>query len=278
LFESGKWGRVEMDNLNELVILVRGAGEMATGVAHRLWRSHFPVCMTERANPLAIRRTVSFCEAVHDGESTVEGVRAKRIIDVEAIQGAWEKGSIPVLVDPEALVKGFLRPQVIVDAILAKRNLGTAKDDAPLVIGLGPGFVAGEDVHLVVETNRGHNLGRLIWEGAAEPDTGIPGSIGGFTEERVLRAPEKGRFEALKEIGDGVAKDETVAVVKGVPMRSVISGVLRGILRDGVEVQKGMKSGDVDPRGDREACFTISDKARALGGAVLEGILATFNR
>jgi xanthine dehydrogenase accessory factor len=278
LFESGKWGRVEMDSLNELVILVRGAGEMATGVAHRLWRSHFPVCMTERANPLAIRRTVCFCEAVHDGESTVEGVRAKRIIDVEAIQGAWEKGSIPVLVDPEALVKGFLRPQVIVDAILAKRNLGTAKDDAPLVIGLGPGFVAGEDVHLVVETNRGHNLGRLIWEGAAEPDTGIPGSIGGFTEERVLRAPEKGRFEALKEIGDGVAKDETVAVVKGVPMRSVISGVLRGILRDGVEVQKGMKSGDVDPRGDREACFTISDKARALGGAVLEGILATFNR
>lgn len=264
--------------LNEMVVLIRGAGEMATGVAHRLWHAHFLVCMTETANPLAIRRGVSFCEAIHDGEKTVEGITAKRVIDGEAIRPTWKKGKIPVLVDPEAVVRKFLRPHVLVDAIVAKKNLGTRITDAPLVIGLGPGFVAGKDVHLVTETNRGHNLGRLIWEGAAEPDTGIPGNIGGYTAERVLRAPETGRFEALRKIGDPVEETEAVAVVGGAPMRSTISGVLRGILRDGTAVQKGMKSGDVDPRGNRDACFTISDKARAIGGSALEGILATFNR
>jgi xanthine dehydrogenase accessory factor len=234
--------------------------------------------MTDTAHPLAIRRGVSFCEAVYDGEKTVEGVTAKRIIDVEAIRPTWEKGRIPVLVDPEAVIKEFLKPHVIVDAILAKKNLGTRIADAPLVIGLGPGFVAGKVVHLVVETNRGHNLGRLIRKGAAEPDTGVPGSIGGYTVERVLRAPETGRFKTLKRIGDLIKENGAVAEVNGVPMRSEISGVLRGILRDGTEVQKGFKSGDVDPRGNRDACFTISDKARAIGGSVLEGILATFNR
>ncbi|MBW2058115.1 MAG: EF2563 family selenium-dependent molybdenum hydroxylase system protein [Deltaproteobacteria bacterium] len=269
---------MEAPRLNELVVLVRGAGEMATGVAHRLWRAHFLVCMTETAEPLAIRREVSFCEAIHDGEKTVEGVTAKRVIDVEAVRATWERGKIPVLVDPGAVVKGFLKPHVLVDAILAKRNLGTAMTDAALVIGLGPGFVGGEDVHLVIETNRGHNLGRLIWEGSAEADTGIPGNVGGYTAERVLRAPRAGRFEALIKIGDLVEENEPVAEVDGAPMRSRIAGVLRGILRDGTSVEKGMKSGDVDPRGKREACFTISDKARAIGGSVLEGILATFNR
>lgn len=264
--------------LSELVVLIRGAGEMATGVAHRLWNARFWVCMTEIANPLAIRREVSFCEALCDGEKAVEGVTAKRVIDVEAIRPTWKKGKIPVFVDPEAIVKKFLRPHVVVDAILAKKNLGTRITDAPLVIGLGPGFVAGKDVHLVTETNRGHNLGRLIWEGVAAPDTGRPGNIGGYTVERVLRAPEAGRLDTLKKIGDLIEVGETVGVVNGVPMRSRISGVLRGILRDGTEVQKGLKSGDVDPRGDRDACFTISDKARAIGGAVLEGILTTFNR
>jgi len=233
--------------------------------------------MTETPNPLAIRREVSFCEAVHDGEKTVEGITAKRVIDVEAIRPTWEEGKISLLVDPEAVVKRFLRPHVIVDAILAKKNLGTGILDAPLVVGLGPGFFAEKDVHLVIETNRGHNLGRLIWKGAAEPDTGIPGNIGGYAVERVLRAPGTGRFESLKKIGDLVEEDEAVAVVKGVPLRSKISGVLRGILRDGTAVQKGMKSGDVDPRGKRDACFTISDKSRAIGGSVLEGILITFN-
>jgi len=264
--------------LSELVVLVRGAGEMATGVAHRLWNAHFRLCMTEMPNPLAIRREVCFSEAILDGEKKIEGITAKLVIDVEAVQPTWQKGKIPVLVDPEAAVKRFLRPHVIVDAILAKKNLGTRMSDAPLVIGLGPGFLAGEDVHLVIETNRGHNLGRLIRDGAAEPDTGIPGSIGGYTEGRVLRAPETGTFETLKRIGDRVEENEAVAAVDGVPMRSKISGVLRGILRDGAEVHRGLKSGDVDPRGNRDACFTISDKARAIGGSVLEGILVTFNR
>jgi len=264
--------------LSELVVLIRGAGEMATGVAHRLWHARFRVCMTDLPKPLAIRREVSFCEAIHDGEKTVEGVTAKRVIDVDAVGHTWGEGKIPLLVDPEAAIKRVLRPHVVVDAILAKKNLGTEASDAPLVIGLGPGFFAGRDVHLVIETNRGHNLGKLIWEGAAEPDTGIPGDVGGRTAQRVLRAPETGKLEALKRIGDLVKEGETVGVVRGVSMKSTISGVLRGILRDGTDVQKGLKSGDVDPRGNRDACFTISDKARAIAGSVLEGILTTFNR
>jgi xanthine dehydrogenase accessory factor len=234
--------------------------------------------MTEISNPLAIRREVSFCEAVYDGEKTVEGVTARHVMDYEAIGPTWEEGKIPLIVDPDGVVKRFLRPHVIVDAIMAKKNVGTRIGDAPLVIGLGPGFFGGRDVHAVIETNRGHNLGRLIWKGAAEPDTGVPGNLGGYGAERVLRTPETGRFQALKKIGDRVRKNEAVAVVNDVPMRSGISGVLRGILRDGTEVPKGMKSGDVDPRGNRDACFTISDKARALGGSVLEGIMFTFNR
>lgn len=269
---------MEAPKLSELIVLIRGAGEMATGVGYRLWNAHFRVCMTEVPNPLAIRREVSFCEAVHDGEKTIEGVTATHVFDHEAIGPTWAKGRIPVLVDPGAGVKTFLRPHVVVDAILAKKNLGTAMSDATLVVGLGPGFSAGKDVHLVIETNRGHNLGRLIWDGSAEPDTGVPGSIGGYAAERVLRAPETGRFEALKAIGDLVEANEAVATVGSVPMLSSIPGVLRGILRDGAEVQKGLKSGDVDPRGNRQACFTISDKSRAIGGSVLEGILVTFNR
>lgn len=264
--------------LKELVVLIRGAGDLATGVAHRLWRSGFQVCMTEVPHPLAIRRAVCFSEAVHDGEKTVEDVTAKHVIDVEAVRPSWKKGKIPVLVDPQAEIRKTMRPHVLVDAIMAKKNLGTTMSDAQLVIGLGPGFSAGGDVHFVIETNRGHDLGRLIRVGSAEPDTGVPGPVGGYAAERVLRAPESGRFDPLHEIGDAVKTGDPVAMVEGVAMRSRISGVLRGILRPGTPVEKGMKSGDVDPRGKREACFTISDKARALGGAVLEGILATFNR
>jgi xanthine dehydrogenase accessory factor len=250
---------------------------MASGVAHRLFRSHFKVCMTEALNPLAIRREVSFCDAVYDGEKAVEGITAKRVVDTQSILQSWREGHIPLVVDPEAEMKKLLYPHVMVDAILAKSNLGTKISDALLVIGLGPGFSAGKNVHLVIETNRGHNLGRLIWQGAAEPDTGIPGDIGGFAAERVLSAPGSGRFKSLKMIGDTIKQNEVVAEIDGVPMMSGISGVLRGILRDGTEVKKGIKAGDVDPRGKREACFTISDKARALGGSVLEGILITFN-
>ncbi len=265
--------------MNELTILIRGAGEMASGVAHRLYQSHFKLCMLEIPQPLAVRREVSFCEAVYDGEKEVEGVKAERISAPEMIPSAWERGRIPLLIDPEGKqVRRFLHPDILIDAIMAKKNLGTKIGDAPLVIGLGPGFQAGKDVHIVIETNRGHNLGRMILKGEAEPDTGIPGDIGGYTIERVLRTMKKGVFHTDKKIGDRVHKGTVVAVVDDYPVIAKISGVVRGLLRDGVEVKKGMKVGDVDPRGKRENCFTISDKARAIGGGVLEAILFWFNK
>jgi len=264
---------------NELVVLIRGAGEMASGVIHRLHRSHFMVCMTEIAQPLAVRREVAFSEAIYEGEKEVEGVRAKLISRQEEIEPTWKNGDIPILVDPDAKkTRKFLKPDILIDAIMAKRNLGTQISDAPLVIGLGPGFTAGKDVHLVVETNRGHNLGRVISKGAAEADTGIPGEIGGYTIERLLRTMKKGIFHPQKSIGERVNKGAVVAVADDFPVIAKISGVVRGLLRDGVEVKKGMKVGDIDPRGKREICFTISDKARAIGGGVLEGILYWFNR
>jgi len=251
---------------------------MATGVAHRLFHSGFLVCLTEIPEPLAVRREVSFCEAIHEGEKTVEDVKAKRVEDEAAIQQAWAEGLISILVDPQCRVRRKLNPDVIIDAILAKTNTGTRISDAPLIIGLGPGFRAGEDVHLVVETNRGHNLGRVIERGAAEPNTGVPGDIGGYTWERVLRAPCAGRFMGWKKIGDRVEKGEIVAKVETLPLHSEISGVLRGLLRDGARVEKDMKVGDVDPRAMREHCYTISDKARAIGGGVLEAILRRYPR
>jgi xanthine dehydrogenase accessory factor len=259
------------------VILVRGAGEMATGIAHRLASCHLKVCMTEGHNPLAIRREVAFSEAVFDGEKEVEGIRAKRVELPSQISDVWEEEKVPVLVDPEATVKDSLKPGILIDAILAKRNLGTKITDALLVIGLGPGFYAGKDVHLVIETNRGHNLGRIIANGEAETDTGIPGSIAGYTEERVIRAPKAANFKALKKIGDGVRANEKVGMVGNVEVRSRIAGVIRGLLRDGTEVWKGMKLGDVDPRGIKAHCYTISDKARTISGGVLQAILEHFN-
>ena len=264
--------------LDQLIVLIRGAGEMATGVAHRLVQSHFKICMIELFQPLAVRREVSFCEAVYDGEKEVEGVRAKLIPKSEGIPSAWKEGKIPLLIDPDGKgTRAFLKPDVVVDAILAKRNAGTQINDAPLVIGLGPGFTAGKGVHIVVETNRGHNLGKVILNGTAEPDTGMPGDIGGFTVERVLRSMKKGVFHAKCSIGDRVSKGAVVAVADDFPVIAQISGTLRGLIRDGVEVKRGMKVGDIDPRGKREHCFTISDKARAIGGGVLEAILYWYN-
>ena len=251
---------------------------MATGVAHRLFHSGFLVCLTEIPEPLAVRREVSFCEAIHEGQKTVEGVKAIKVGDEATIRQTWAEGGIPILVDPQCRVRRILNPDVIIDAILAKTNTGTQINDASLVIGLGPGFRAGEDVHLVVETNRGHNLGRVIERGEAEPNTGVPGDIGGYTWERVLRAPCAGRFLGKKKIGDHVGKGEIVAEVETLPIHSQISGVLRGLLRDGGRVDKDMKVGDVDPRAMREHCFTISDKARAIGGGVLEAILRRYPR
>jgi xanthine dehydrogenase accessory factor len=267
------------NSIEELVFLIRGAGEMASGVAHRLHQSHFKICMIEIPHPLAVRREVTFSEAIYEGEKEVEGVRAKLISKTEEIKSVWEKSKIPILVDPDGKkTRSFLKPNVLVDGIMAKKNLGTQINDAPLVIGLGPGFSAGKDVHIVIETNRGHHLGKMILSGSAEPDTGIPGEIGGYTMERLLRTIKKGIFHPQKSIGDRVNKGSVVAVVEDFPIIAKISGVVRGLLREGVEVRKGMKVGDIDPRGKKESCFTISDKARAIGGGVLEAILYRFNQ
>jgi len=263
--------------LNDLAILIRGAGEMATGVAHRLASCHFKVCMIETSNPQAVRREVAFSETIFDSEKEVEGIAAKRVESADHISEVWRGGKIPILIDPYAKVKDFLKPDVLIDATLVKKNLGTKITDALLVIGLGPGFHAGKDVHLVIETNRGHNLGRIISNGEAEPNTGIPGSIAGYTEERVIRAPKAGNFKALKKIGDGVRANEKIGMVGNGAVQSRIAGVIRGLLRDGIEVWKGMKLGDIDPRGIKAHCYTISDKARTISGGILQAILEHFN-
>ena len=264
--------------LKDLIILIKGGGEMASGVALRLVRSGFRVCVTELPEPLAVRRGVSFCEAVFAGRSEVEGLVGRRVAGKEEVQRCWEDGEVPVVIDTGCAILKVLSPDVVVDAILAKRNTGTTLGDAPLVIGLGPGFLAGRDVHVVVETNRGHRLGRVIEAGEAEPDTGVPGNVGGYTWERVLRAPAAGRFRGKKQIGENVVKGEIVAEVDGVPLEAAIPGVLRGILHDGLMAEKNMKVGDIDPRGTREHCLTVSDKARAIGGAVLEAVMRKYNR
>ncbi len=261
----------------DLKILIRGGGEMATGVAHRLARAHFKVCMTEIPQPLAVRREVSFSEAIYDGEKEVEGIIARCVDSLEKIFQEWERKAIPILVDPVASIKVALKPDVLIDATLAKRNLGTHLSDAPLVIGLGPGFQAGEDVHMVVETNRGHHLGRLILKGCAEADTRVPGVIGGYASERVLRAPGPGRTLHVRKIGDKVKAGETILYVDQTPVKAEIPGVLRGLIREGIQVPQGIKVGDIDPRGIPELCYTISEKARAIAGGVLEGILMVFN-
>ena len=254
-------------------ILIKGAGDLATGVAVRLKRAGFDLVMTDLPHPTAVRRTVSFCEAIPEGEMVVEGIRARRADSAEAAESIMADGDIAVLADPEARCIEILRPFAVVDAILAKRNTGTGIFDAQVVVALGPGFMAGVDCHAVVETMRGHNLGRVIASGAAHPNTGIPGEIGGHTVERLLRAPADGFFQPLAAIGDVVKAGDMVASVAGAPLKALISGVVRGLLREGTPVHKGMKSGDIDPRCEIFHCFSVSDKARAIGGGVLEAIL-----
>ena len=263
--------------LTELTLLIRGGGELASGVIHRLVCSHFQVCITEIPNPQSVRREVSFCESVYEGEKEVEGVIAKLISSPDQVTKVWREGKVPLLIDPEVTVKDILKPDVLIDAIIAKKNLGTQITDAPLVIGLGPGFYAGKDVHMVIETNRGHNLGRVILKGEAEPNTGVPGVIAGFAAERVFRAPKSGRFSTDRNIGDQVHANEVIAFVNDSPVKTAIAGVIRGLLRNGAEVHQGMKLGDVDPRGIKDYCYTISDKARTIAGGVLEAILTQFN-
>jgi xanthine dehydrogenase accessory factor len=256
-----------------VTVVVRGGGDLGTGVAWRLHRCGFRVLVTETEQPTVIRRAVAFASAVRDNRITVDGVTALLVSDDEEIDAAWSQGVVPVAVDSTGVIIRQRRPDVVVDAILAKENLGTRVDDAPSVIALGPGFTAGVDCHAVVETNRGHNLGRVILQGSAEPNTGVPGTVGGEGALRVLRAPVAGVFQAVREIGDRVQKGEAVAYASGQPIRTAIDGVVRGLLAEGLPVTAGMKVGDVDPRGVVDHCFTISEKALAIGGGVLEAIL-----
>ena len=256
-----------------MLTLIRGAGDLATGIALRLRRSGIKVVMTDLARPTAIRRTVAFSEAIVHGETTVEDAAARLAADADEARALLAQDVIPVLADPECACREALRPDALVDAILAKRNLGTRITDAPVVVGVGPGFTAGEDCHAVVEAMRGHTLGRVIYSGSALPNTNIPGLIGGFAGERVLRAPADGEFQSVHRIGDLVKAGDVAGYVAGKPMVCTIDGVLRGLIADGIPVHKGMKSGDVDPRGNVENCYTASDKALAVGGGVLEAIL-----
>jgi len=265
--------------LKERVIAIKGAGEMASAVAWRLYMANMrSIVMMEAPAPLAVRREVSFCEAIHAGSKTVEGVAALRASGAEQIPLVWDHGKIAVTADPEWTTLRAIRPDVLVDAILAKKNLGTRITDAPLVIGLGPGFTAGDDVHVVIETQRGHHLGRILTAGAAEPDTGIPAPVGGFAIERVLRAPAEGEFRSSRRIGDYVEKGEAVGRVADAEVVGGVGGVLRGLIRPGTWVTRGLKIGDIDPRGDVSICFSISDKARAIAGSVLEAVLRAYHR
>lgn len=256
-----------------MLVYLRGAGDIATGIALRLHRAGFEVVMADIAKPTCIRRTVAFCEAIRLGEAWVEGVCARLAHDAREARAIVASGDVAVVVDPAAELLGELHTDAVVDAILAKRNLGTTIDMAPVVVGVGPGFTAGVDCHAAVETKRGHYLGRAIYEGSPIPNTGIPGVIGGHGAERVLRAPADGVFEPVASIGDVVRAGDVVARVDGKAMVATIDGVLRGLLAPGIQVSRGMKSGDVDPRGERAFCDTVSDKASAVGGGVLEAIL-----
>lgn len=256
-----------------MLVVIRGAGDIATGIALRLHRSYMQVVMTDIANPTAIRRTVCFSQAIPNKIAKVEDVTAILADSAEQVEEILKIGAIPVLVDPNADCVKTLQPDVMVDAILAKRNLGTHITDAPVVIGVGPGFCAGQDCHAVVETMRGHYLGRVILHGEPIPNTNIPGLIGGYAGERVLRAPCDGTFHQLLDIGAQVKAGDVAGTVDGVPMRCTIDGVLRGILPDNTPVFVGMKSGDVDPRCEINHCYCASDKALAVGGGVLEAIL-----
>lgn len=298
-----------------LLIICRGAGDLATGIIHRLHRAGHRVIALETDYPAAIRRQVSFCEAVYDGSAAVEGVTARLVPaladaetdtetysgindtpaahiasekwDSAAIEAVLEAGEVPLLIDPKGESIALLKPDVVVDAIIAKKNLGTTINMAPLVIGVGPGFTAGQDVHLVIESMRGHNLARIITDGMAQPNTGVPGNIAGFTSERVIHAPAAGYIHDLRKIGDIVQKGDEIARIypdkesydnalsEYVPVNATITGIIRGLIREGYYFREGFKIADIDPReSELSNCFTISDKARSIAGSVLEAVSA----
>ncbi|MGI6108864.1 MAG: selenium-dependent molybdenum cofactor biosynthesis protein YqeB, partial [Eubacteriaceae bacterium] len=265
------------------IIIVRGAGDLATGTLLRLHRAGFPVVALDIPEPTVIRRTVSLAPALTQGKADVEGVIGVRCATIPEIYEALKADEIPIVADPGGKLIEELRPRAVVDAILAKRNLGTTRDMAPIVVGLGPGFTAGEDVDAVVETQRGHDLGRVIYKGSAVPNTGVPGMIGGYASERVIHSPAAGVIRVIRDIGSSVTAGETVAEIKtadgeSVPVKTEIAGVLRGMIQPGMEVQKGLKIADVDPRDVRSNCWSVSDKANAIAGGVLEAILHLKNR
>ena len=258
--------------LPEILALIKGAGDLGSGIAARLHRSGFSVVMTELASPLMVRRKVCFGEAVYGEAVEVEGIYARLVTDVASARALLAQREIPVLVDPVAACRHELCPLVFVDAIMAKQNTGTSINDAPVVIGLGPGFTAAIDCHAVVETCRGHQLGRVIWHGTALPDTGEPGEIAGKSDNRILRAPTNGEFVGLADIGDLVVCGQVVARVGSQEVVAGSDGILRGLLRSGLLITAGMKIGDVDPRAQIWHCNTISDKALSVAGGVLEAI------
>ena len=260
------------------LIIVRGGGDLATGTIYKLYQCGFPVLVLETAAPSAIRRNVAFSEAVYQGSQQVEDVTCRRAGSVEEAVRLLEAGELPLLVDPAGRAIETLKPMAVVDAILAKRNLGTHKEMAPITVALGPGFTAGVDVDAVVETQRGHNLGRVLWQGAAAPNTGVPGIIAGYGKERVIHSPAAGVLRNVCHITDTVRKGQTIAVVETeagqVPVEATLDGLLRGLIRDGYPVTKGFKIADIDPRaGEYQNCFTISDKARCIAGGVVEAVL-----
>lgn len=256
------------------LILVRGGGDLATGAVQKLHRAGFPVVVLELAAPLTIRRAVAVSSAVTAGRAIVEDLEAVLVENVEVAGEVARSGAIPVVVSSE-LPRS--RAAVVVDARMAKRKLDTSISDAALVVGLGPGFAAGIDCHAVVETKRGHHLGRVLWEGAAAADTGLPGSVGGESGKRVIKAPRSGRLQWNVAIGDAVATGDELGTIDGASVSAGISGVVRGLLAEGT-VSPGLKLADIDPRGDPMACFEISDKARSVGGGVLEAVLTWLNR
>lgn len=261
-------------------MIVRGGGDLGTGVVYRLHKAGFPVLVLELAQPLVVRRRVALATAVAEGQIQIEDLLGRRVSDLAEAREAMNQDIIPVLVsaDLEPIVNNpDLNPTSVVDARLAKRNIDTRIDQASLVVALGPGFTAGQDCHAVIETMRGHTLGRVIWHGSALPNTGTPGIVAGKGAERVLRAPREGLINWQVKIGDLVEPDQVLGAVNGAPVKAPFAGVVRGLIAPGTAVKMGLKIGDVDARANRDACFTISDKALSIGGGVLEAVLAHLN-
>lgn len=273
-----------MSLINNELVIVRGAGDLATGVVYSLYKAHFKVIILETQHPSAIRRKVALSEAVYDGKTKVEDIEAVLVKNYEEalnIIANKDYKEIPILIDPNCEILNHIKPTFLIDAIIAKKNLGTNKSMAKYTIALGPGFTAGKDCDIVIETMRGHNLGRMYLEGKAIPNTGIPGNIGGKEAERVIHASSDGIIENIKNIGDFVREKEVIAYInndnKKIEVIAPFEGLLRGIIRDGFKVRNGLKIADIDPRkSEYDNCFTISDKARNLGGAVLTAMIYLY--